>query len=63
MLIDRIPPLTELLEWNTVFPRARGEMADALDSGSSVERHGGSSPLERNFVSESYPLPLEILFA
>ena len=34
------------------FSRARGEMADALDSGSSGATRGGSNPLERTDVSE-----------
>ncbi len=32
------------------FPALVAKLADALDSGSSAARHGGSNPLERIFI-------------
>ena len=37
--------------------RARGEMADALVSGTSGAIHGGSSPLERTLSNTDYVHP------
>ena len=39
------------------FRRARGEMADALDSGSSGATRGGSNPLERTKEAREFHLP------
>ena len=43
------------LAYDALSQRARGEMADALVSGTSGEIHGGSSPLERTLIHVGNP--------